>query len=1011
MKKSASYPCVLFATFYILFPFFSFADGLYINEFVASNTAGYEDQTGSPEDWIEIFNNTAGAVDLAGYYITDNLSNLTKYRLTLSTGQLVIQPGQFLIIWASGFTVRGNNHVSWGLSASGEAIALVAPNGSTILDSFTFPAQRPNVSMGRSTDGGNSWVYFATPTPLASNNASVSYSGFLTPPVFSAAAGFYESNFNLTITPAQPGSTIIYTTDGSEPDEANTTGSTYQYKNGYPQPPNDLPSNYPFLTDQYQTHVYASAIPITDVSSNPNKFSTRGTSFNINPNWYIPQVNIRKAFTVRAKATAPGQLSSEILTRTYFVGQKSINWYTLPVVVLTTSPRFLYDYQLGIYTAGVDFDNWRVANPTQGTDGHTTANWTRDELEYPAHFELFDPSTANIIKSTALGFRIHGGWTRSNPQKSLKIYFKSAYGSDNLDYAIFPENPEKKFKRLLLRNSGNDNWLSNMRDMTTQHVIRKLKIDNQDAKPAILFLNGEYWGLHNLREAYDKHYLELVYGIKEAELELLEDNALVVEGNNIHFLNMRNFIETQDMSSEVHYQTVKTMMDVENFVDYHLTEIFMGNSDWPHKNIKFFRKATAAYTPSASPGQDGRWRWLLYDVDRSFGYNDSQTVNMLVKASETDPSYPWASTILKRLLLNASFKEYFVTRYEDLLNTVFTTGNLMKSITYYENILSPEIAQFAQRWLGTSTTIWADEVNKMKNYAVSRPTLTREQLRNKFSFTAPKSIIVNVSDPNHGFVGLNTIVLKEGEPGISENPYPWEGQYHSEYHVILRANPKAGFSFSHWEMNSNLNFSTNPILDVTLTAPQTSFKAVFLAGNPLPVELVKFEAKAVEGKIALTWKTVQEKNHDYFEIERSENSANWQKLLTVTTPDSQNKGQNHYSAWDEVPLPGINYYRLKQFDSNGTFSYSVIISAKMGSENRLSLWPNPVKDLLNIRQPFASESGLEYYISDTAGRLLKFETQSRRQANAIRVNDLPAGMYLLHLLSNKGKYVQKFIKE
>jgi hypothetical protein len=147
-----------------------------INELVASNSASYLDETGSDEDWIELYNAGASAVDLSGYYVTDDPGELKKFQLPGGTGNLIIQPGSFLILWASGVPSRGSKHLGFGLSGDGEQFLLVAPD-ETVIDQIDFPKQRTDVSYGRKTNGSAEIVYFSPSSPNASNVAANSYTG------------------------------------------------------------------------------------------------------------------------------------------------------------------------------------------------------------------------------------------------------------------------------------------------------------------------------------------------------------------------------------------------------------------------------------------------------------------------------------------------------------------------------------------------------------------------------------------------------------------------------------------------------------------------------------------------------------------------------------------------------------------------------------------------------------------------------------------------------------------
>ncbi len=796
-------------------------DHVIISEFMAGNTGTYSDQDDSYEDWIEFYNPTENAIDLTGYYLTDNLSNLTKAQLVAGSESLVVPAGGYLIIWASGKNTLYNNHVSWGLSADGESIALVDPYGTTILDSFTFPAQRADVSMGRRNETSDEWVWFTDPTPFGSNSSSTGYIGFLDPPTFSDTGGFYTVPFDLSLS-APEGVTILYTLDGSEPAAENIGGTTYTYKQSYPYSPGSLPG--PLLEGQVVTYTYSGSIGIADRTSEANRFSMMSSTYHASPNSYIPNQPVKKGTVVKAKAVREGYLESNSETHTYFGFN---NHYSVPVFSLTTSPENLFGYKNGIYNAGIDFDKWRCDNPSLTVNEGRPANYQRSgsEWEYPLSLELFLPGANERVTATNAGFRGQGGWSRAFPQKSLRLYFRSRYGNSTLNHTLFPDSEESQFSRIILRNWGNDHQHGLIRDAAVQRTVRRLRFETQKSQPVAAYINGEYWGILDAKTRYDTKYFEREYGIPEDDLELLENDAEINEGSsNTHYLTMRNFIRDNDMSVAESYSHVQTLMDVENFIDYQLTEIYFGNIDWPQNNIRYYRKKTAAYEPNAPLNHDGRWRWLLYDIDQTMELFNASTADLNSLERAINYNSPWVSVILKNLLDNADFKKSFIVRYADLLNVVFNAEEVNKSIAYYEDILRPEISEHRTRWRNSTVSTWNSQLNVMKNYANRRQSHTRAHLRDQFSLSSEQQLnLTVVNAEGKAYVQVNTLHLAPGEAGIDEEVTEWSGLYYPDYPVMLTAHAQPGKRFAHWEGDVS---STSTTIRITL-AGTTNVQAIF----------------------------------------------------------------------------------------------------------------------------------------------------------------------------------------
>jgi hypothetical protein len=715
-------PLCLVAMLFVIFHSTSLTaqTGIFINEVMASNNNTIADSTGKYEDWLELYNSSSSIKPLNGYYITNDITKPQLFRLS---GNLQISAHGYLLLWASKDTLRGKTHLPFKISASGERLYLYATDGHTLVDSIALGQQKTDVSYGRNKDGASTFCFFATSTPKATNNNSTAYTGILNPPTFSKAAGFYGTAFSLSITSDDPSAKIIYTTDGSNPDASNISGTVYRYKNKYQQNLGDAVG--PFLYDSFRSVNYVSAINIKDASTNPNKLCLKSSTLE-NTYSYAPTTLINKGTVVRAVASRSGYIPSEITTGTYFITANGQNQYTLPVISLALPESDLYSWDSGVYNAGTDFEKWRALNPSATGDGHSAANWTRT-TEFQTSFELFASNTETRQLQTDIGMTINGNYSRSNAQKALRVYFRNSYGASDLNYQIFSDLPYKNYERLVLSNAGNDMPTAHMRDMTAQACVKHLNFGTQHQQPVIEFINGEFWGLINVRQRYDDNHFKQIWGIDPDSLDFGENQSIVNYGTNTAILNLRSFISANDMSTTANYQNVQTMMDVDNFIDYEISEIFFGNNDWPSNNLSYFRKRVP-YTPGAPYGQDGRFRWTINDLDRAFGLGSGGVAyNTLAWATGTSSgSNPatWSTEMLRKLLTNTTFRNKFITRYDDLLNTTFLPSNLDAVINSYRDILSPHIAEHTQRWRHpSSASAWNTQVDSMIKYARSAAVL------------------------------------------------------------------------------------------------------------------------------------------------------------------------------------------------------------------------------------------------------------------------------------------------
>ncbi len=507
---------------------------------------------------------------------------------------------------------------------------------------------------------------------------------------------------------------------------------------------------------------------------------------------YSTPLLIDETKVVRARICGSGILPSSIITHTYLIAENP----SLPVISLSTAPENLWDEETGIYTMGPDAE---LDPPYYG------ANFWQD-WERPVHIEFFDIEGAYLYSGNG-GVQIFGGWSRAKPQKSLALFARREYGPESFDYPFFPNKSIQSFQALVLRNSGNDWGYSMFRDPLMQNLVKSTHLVVQAYRPVVVYLNGEYWGIHNLREKINEHYIASNTGFDPDNLDILEYYEAVIQGESDHYLQMIDYISSHDMSISDYYEKVKTDMDVDNFIDYQVAEIYFDNTDWPGNNIKFFRPRM----------EDGLWRWLLFDTDTGFGlYDDFAYMhNTLEFATDPDgppfPNPPWSTLLIRQLLKNTEFRNTFINRFSDYMNTIFYPDEIISHIDSLKSRIENEMENHFAKW-GGSIPIWQNEVEIMREFARHRNGYVREHIIDKFNLDTTHTIILNVYPENAGTIKINTV-----EP----NSYPWEGIYFQNVPVQLTVNPDYGFRFLRWEGDStgdSSRLSVDLINDFSVTA-------------------------------------------------------------------------------------------------------------------------------------------------------------------------------------------------
>ncbi len=750
---------------------FAAPSSLVINEFMSSNNETIADEDGDFEDWIEILNTGNEPLRLKGYGLTDSQGDFFRWVFPDTT----LGSGARLLIWASGKNRRIPGrplHTSFSIAAEGEPVRLSDING-TRLDTVP-PVQLPtDYSYGRQLDGSDNWVFFGQSTPGFPNTTD-GVARLLYPPDFSHQGGFYAHAFDLTLAlpDHQADAHIYYTTDGSNPGP-----------------------------DNGQRLLEGQTIRIDNRTSEPNDLSmirtnNIGEDDPLNDGWKPPLGQVFKGTVVRAAAWAPDSESVRVATRTFWVGEDLYDRYRIPVVSLATDRDHFFSPDTGIYVP----ENY----------------WGRgEEFERPIHFEFFETGGMPVLAQDA-GVRIHGGTSRARPVKSLRVYARRSYGETWFEHPLLPDAPVERYKRFLLRNSGNDWDRAYFRDALMQKLVEHTSVETQYYRPVVVFLNGEYWGIHNIRKRYDHRYFETMYDLDRDDLVLLEGDAERKEGtreDRRSYLQFRDFVDQEpDMNHPQIWQRVRDRVDLENFMDYHIANIYFRNTDWPGNNIDFWRKRTDGPQDGAPPGHDGRWRWLLFDTDFGFnldylyvpGHDSREQHNTLSFAVHGDnvswPNPDWSVQMLRGLLRNGGFRRDFINRFADLLNTAFTPERVEQEIETMYDALKPHIGEHVVRWRGPETMQeWEDEVESMRDFARRRPDAQREHIRSHFGLPGLLNLSLDVNDPVAGYLRIHSVDVKPGEIGIPDQPWPWSGIYFKDVPFTVTAVPAEGYLFTGWD--------------------------------------------------------------------------------------------------------------------------------------------------------------------------------------------------------------------
>jgi len=423
-------------------------------------------------------------------------------------------------------------------------------------------------------------------------------------------------------------------------------------------------------------------------------------------------IAVSKTSVLRARAFENGMGASDIATVTYLIDSP----HTLPVVSLVTEPDNLWDEETGIYAMGS-----KVA--PDAVYPFTGANFW-NEWERPVHFDLIGEDGVLEHEQDAI-FRIFGAYSRGKEQKAFALVTRAGYGPSSIDYPVFDDRPFDSYQSLVLRASGQDSTITRMRDIVTTSLVGdSTDLTVQAYRQCVVYLNGEYWGVYNLREKINKHYLAQHYGIADPEtIDILVGNGAVVSGSNEDYKAMVAWADSHDLSKKENYDYMCSLMDVENFATYCAMQIYVNNTDTG--NIKFWR----------SESLDNKWRWLTYDF--CWGMMGGQYISrngleQYTNAKGHGVGDMFSTVLIRSLLKNDEFEEIFLNACAKMVNEVFTPEKVRARVDECQAAIDEEMKRDTELWSEMSYEGWKRSVERIREFGDGRPETFIQQTKDYF---------------------------------------------------------------------------------------------------------------------------------------------------------------------------------------------------------------------------------------------------------------------------------------
>ena len=681
------------------------ADNLIINEVMASNAGVAMSPATNFDSWIEIYNPNTTSVNLAGMYLSNDGSNLTRWKMPSDIGSVAAKG--FRVVWLGSADIK-SNQAPFKLDCDGGTIYLSDKSGQ-LITSVQYPEALSRTSWARTADGGESWNWTANATPGATNSTAVFASERLDAPTVSVGSQLLTGTVSFHVDIPE-GATLMYTTNCSVPTSTVATSTCKKSTTG-------------------------------DFSVS----TTTSYVFRLFKEGYLPSVPVTRSFI------------------------KTTHNYTIPVISIVGDERYFTDDMWGIDVKG--------SNGITGNGSDDPVNWNQP-WDRPVNFSYISP-TEGMLFNQDVNISVSGGWTRMASPRSMKLKSNKVFdGQNRFDYMFFPQKPYIRSKTLLVRNGGNDVYSgSRFMDPALTTIMQRsgIDIDVQSFVQVAEYVNGKFKGILNLREPNNDKFVYANFGYDDEEIDMFENGTFT---NGTADVYNRLVQLSANINQAGVYDEVKKLLDIDEFTNYMAAELYVGNDDWPDNNVKGYRSQ-----------QDGRFRFVCYDLDYSFNawnhtissLNNYESVKMV--------------KIFKNLLKHKDYRKKFIDTFCIMAGSVFEKSRATAIIN--------ELAD-AMRPMSKLDNMSPDNsANKMKDKLATRMDEMTSQLQQYSPMQlsgVKKHSVQFAADVEGATIFLNGLKV----------PYAsFNGKLFAP--IQLEAKAPAGYTFAGWKKSSGVLVQVFPM--------------------------------------------------------------------------------------------------------------------------------------------------------------------------------------------------------
>ncbi len=510
-------------------------------------------------------------------------------------------------------------------------------------------------------------------------------------------------------------------------------------------------------------------------------------------------LHITKSTVLRAKCFSTiNKLPGITASTSYFINEE----YSLPVLSVITDNSNLYGGS-GIFS-------------------NTYELWNK-----PCYVEYFD-TLKNLAFRQETGIQVDGGagGSRTQPQTSFRIEpGHSVFGAGNLNYKLIPDRPERyDYSSFYVRNGSNQYLILPYKDGAEVKAMGENTFTYYVAyRPIAVHINGGFYGIYELREKMNDNYLEANYGMDIDSLDMIGVSYFkgwtlqAIRGSVDGFYTDMDYFLGLNTSSSTYLKDVDKVLDLDNYTDYIIGEMWIGNNDWPGNNIKTWRCKSTNY----------RWQFGLLDLEWALRPHEWTTSSFdaiqYVKNIGMSQIY---SGIWYRMMDNEAYKYKFINRFADLMNTNYSFSVLGKMEQEIYDEVVVEMPLEYERW-GTSDidgqmNAYEANHNTFRSELSKRSAYVKTDLREHYDLERVSSVLLDVNPPEAGRIKISTII-----PEL----YPWSGFYFSDVPIKVEAIAYPGYKFSEWDVNTYINDISVRDFTFEILNSQPNFVANFEAGD------------------------------------------------------------------------------------------------------------------------------------------------------------------------------------